>query len=190
MTKVILNELSSETLPDMNRIDPVLRVKQMNAGDCLFMADVRNPYVYFVSQGIIKMVYESADGKAWIKAFAEEGRFFTSMTSLAPGGKTSFAAYAACEARVEQVPYQTLLDLADEHPAWQKTLRKAFEIYGYRKETRERELLIHSAEDRYINFIKDWAGMAERLTDKDIAAYVRITPVALSRIKRRLLQEG
>lgn len=69
------------------------------------------------------------------------------------------------------------------------TLRRAFEIYGFRKEVREKELLMLSAEQRYLNFIKEREGLAARLTDKDIAGYIRITPVALSRIKRRTRQE-
>lgn len=185
VAKAILENLGSGSLPDWPRVEPDIRVKQVVAGDCLFMADQPHPYVYFVGQGIIKMVYETIDGKDWIKAFAEEGRFFASLTSLKTPGRTSFSAYAASDATVEQMPYQTLLELADTYPVWQRTLRRAFEIYGFYKETREKELLTLSAEQRYANFLKEREGLASRLTDKDIAAYIRVTPVALSRIKRR-----
>lgn len=186
MAKTILERLSAGPLPDWHRVEADLRVKQVAAGDCLFMAEERHPYVYFVGQGIIKMVYDTMDGKGWIKAFADEGRFFASLTGLEPHGKTSFSAYAVSDATVEQVPYRTLLDLADSYPNWQRTLRRAFEIYGFHKEKREKELLTLSAAQRYLNFINEREGLATRLTDKDIAAYIRITPVALSRIKKRV----
>lgn len=187
MAKTVLEQLGSGALPDWHRVESAVRVKHMRTGDRLFRAEDPHPYVYFVRQGIIKLVYETADGKEWIKAFAEEGRFFASLTALEPGGRTSFSTCAACDATVEQLPYQVLLDLAETHPAWQKTLRRSFEIYGFRKEAREKELLLLSAEERYRRFIAERRALSSRLADKDIASYIRVTPVALSRIKKRQL---
>ncbi len=144
------------------------------------------PYVYFVETGIIKMIYETCDGDAWVKAFATEDRFFTSLAALLPGGVTSFSAVAACPASVESLPYHLLDQLGDKHPQWQRALRKGFELYGFRKEARERDLLTLSAEERYQRFIEEYPHIAERVTDRDIAGYVRVTPVALSRIKARI----
>lgn len=186
IAKPVLEQLACESLPDWHQINTSIRLKHLRAGDSLFRPEEQHPYVYFVKYGIIKMVYETPDGKAWIKAFSEEGRFFASLTALERGGPTSFLACAVGDATVEQLPYAVLLNLADAHPAWQKVLRRAFEIYGLRKEAREKELLTLSPEERYLRFITDRLHLAERLTDKDIAAYIRVTPVALSRIKRRI----
>lgn len=186
VAKNILEQLSGETLPEWDRFESAVRVRNVQAGHCLFHLDQQHPYVYFVRQGIIKLVYETPDGKAWIKGFAEEGRFFASLVALFPEGRTSFSTHAVCDAVVEQVPYEVLLALADTHSVWQKTLRRAFEIYGYRKETREKELLTLSAEERYLHFIQSRKSVASRLADKDIAGYIRVTPVALSRIKQRM----
>lgn len=190
IAKTILEQLGSGALPDWHRMDAAVRVKQVRAGDCLFRADEQHSYVYFVGHGIVKMVYETADGKAWIKAFAEEGKFFASLTALEPRGRTSFSAHAACDTTVEQLPYKVLRELADAHPAWQSSLRRAFEVYGFQKEKREKELLTLSPEERYLRFIEERVKLVMRLTDKDIASYIRVTPVALSRIKRRVRQAG
>lgn len=188
IAKPVLEQLGSGTLPDWHQIDAAIRVKHLQVGDCLFRAEEPLADVFFVKHGIIKMVYETREGKAWIKAFAEEGRFFASLAALEPGGRTSFSAFAACNATVEQLPYKVLLELAESHPTWQRVLRRAFEIYGFRKETREKELLTLSPEERYVRFVENRVKLAERLTDKDIASYIRVTPVALSRIKRRVRQ--
>lgn len=186
IAKPILEQLGSSALPGWDQIDAAIRVKHIPTGDCLFRAEEQLADVFFVKHGIIKMVYETRDGKAWIKAFAEEGRFFASLAALEPGGRTSFSAFAVCNATVEQLPYKVLLELAESHPAWQRVLRRAFEIYGFRKEAREKELLTLSPEERYVRFIEHGGQLAERLADKDIASYIRVTPVALSRIKRRV----
>lgn len=190
IAKRVLGQLCSEALPDEQRLDEAVHIKHLQAGDCLFSAEEQHPNVYFIRDGIIKMVYETMDGNAWVKAFSESGMFFASLTALKPGGKTSFSTYAVCKTTIEQVPYKVLLELAEVHPVWQKILRRAFEIYGFKKETREKELLTLSAEERYVQFIKNREQLAARLTDRDIASYIRVTPVALSRIKRRVRGMG
>jgi CRP-like cAMP-binding protein len=47
-------------------------------------------------------------------------------------------------------------------------------------------MLSMSAEDAYREFLKDHPGIAERVTQADIARYLGITPVALSRIRGRM----
>ncbi|WP_201297050.1 MULTISPECIES: Crp/Fnr family transcriptional regulator [Halomonadaceae] len=182
----ILERLAGGSLPDWHLVESALRRKPLAPGDCLFLVGVAHPVVYFVESGVIKMVYETYDGDAWVKAFAAEGRFFASLAALTPGGVTSFSAIAACPASVESLPYHLLDQLGDKYPQWQRALRRGFEIYGFRKEARERDLLTLSAEERYRRFIEEYPHIAERVTDRDIAGYVRVTPVALSRIKARI----
>jgi len=184
--KNILERLAGCSLPDWHLVESSLRRKSLASGEYLFLMGVAHPVVYFVKSGVIKMMYETLDGDAWVKAFAEEGRFFASLAALTPGGVTSFSALAACPASVESLPYHLLDQLGDKHPQWQRALRRGFELYGFRKEARERDLLILSAEERYTRFISDNPSIVERVAEKDIAGYVRVTPVALSRIKARI----
>ncbi|MGR2740184.1 Crp/Fnr family transcriptional regulator [Billgrantia sp. Q4P2] len=184
--KHILEQLAGCSLPEWQRVEPSLRRKRLLPGDTVFRAGVVHPFVYFVESGIIKMIYETCEGDAWVKAFAAEDRFFASLAALSPGGTTSFSAIAACAASVESLPYHLLDQLGDRYPQWQRALRRSFELYGFRKEARERDLLTLSAEERYQRFIEEYPHIAMRVTDRDIAGYVRVTPVALSRIKARI----
>ncbi|MCE8015527.1 Crp/Fnr family transcriptional regulator [Halomonas sp. MCCC 1A17488] len=186
--KHILEQLAGCLLPDWQLVEPLLRRKTLQPGDALFRDGVVHPFVYFVESGIIKMIYETDEGDAWVKAFVAESRFFASLAALSPGGVTSFSAIAACPAVVESLPYQILDQLADRHPQWQRALRRSFELYGFRKECRERDLLTLSAEERYRRFIEEYPHIAARLADRDIAGYVRVTPASLSRIKARIRQ--
>jgi len=57
---------------------------------------------------------------------------------------------------------------------------------GLKKEIREYRLLCLSAEEAYKDFLQMNPKLLERLTQVDIARYLGITPIALSRIKKRL----
>ncbi|MCC5859564.1 MAG: Crp/Fnr family transcriptional regulator [Ectothiorhodospiraceae bacterium] len=190
IARSILERLAGEPLPEWSAVESVIRARELSTGDYVFRSGESHPFVHFVGQGLIKLVYETYDGSAWIKAFAEEGRFFASLAALSPGGRASFSALAVGPTEIEAVPYRVLQELGDRHTSWQRTLRRAFEIYGFRKEERERDLLTLSAEERYKRFIRDCPHIATRIRDKDVAAYIRVTPVALSRIKARMRRNG
>jgi hypothetical protein len=59
-------------------------------------------------------------------------------------------------------------------------------VYGQRKERREMELLTLTAEERYLSFLREYPTIAAVVRQRDIASFVRVTPVALSRIKSRI----
>lgn len=81
--KTILEHLGSGTLPDWHRVEAAIRIKDMMVGNRLFRADNSHPYVYFVNHGMIKMVYETVDGKEWIKAFAKDIAGYIRVTPVA-----------------------------------------------------------------------------------------------------------
>jgi CRP-like cAMP-binding protein len=84
------------------------------------------------------------------------------------------------------IEYPALQQLADRHIQWQRAMSNAYKLYGQRKEHREMELLTLSPEERYRNFLRNYPTLATVIRQRDIASYVRVTPVALSRIKSRL----
>lgn len=186
----LLEALAGEPLPEWDRFARDVRSRRLAAGEALFHADQAWPWLAVVSAGVAKLVYPREDGGERIKSFIAEGGFFASLAALAPNGRTSFAAVAMTELAVEQMPYVALREFGDRHIAWQRALRVGIEFYGARKEKRERELLMLTPEQRYRLFLKEEPALAARIPQKDLALYLGITPVALSRIRGRLNRAG
>jgi DNA-binding MarR family transcriptional regulator len=61
-------------------------------------------------------------------------------------------------------------------------------LYGRQKERRERELLTLSAEGRYRSLLDEFPSVLDQVKQKDIARFLGITPVALSRIRKKMSQ--
>lgn len=190
VARVILEQLSGGALPDWPVAAAALQTKRVVPGQYLFRTGDSARSVFFVAEGLVKMVYETRDGQEWIKAFAGTNMFFASLSALQPQGVASFSVLALGQTVVEQVDYQTIVTLAGRHIEWQRVLARAFEIYGSRKETRERALLTQSPEERYRSFLLEYPDIAAQISQKDLAGYIRITPVALSRIKARMNRAG
>lgn len=182
----VLEQLAGTPLPDWDRLQQSVRSVRLRPGEFLFRAGECQPYVFFIEQGVAKMVYETVDGKQWVKGFAAEGAFFASLNALQPNGRASFSVVAVSELVVERLDYAPIKALAEVYMAWQRVLSRAFEIYGFRKEKRERDLLTLSPEERYKNFLAENPALESRISQKDLAGYIRVTPVALSRIKARM----
>jgi CRP-like cAMP-binding protein len=80
---------------------------------------------------------------------------------------------------------QPVVELFDQHRCWERLGRKLAEQLYIKKETREAEFLLDDAETRYNNFQRAYPGLEHRLAQYHVASYLGITPVALSRIRRR-----
>lgn len=189
-TRDVFQHLAGSELPDWPLLEGATRELRLRPGEPLFLAGERKPFVFVVNEGIVKMAYETPNGNSWIKGFAEAGICFASLNALEENGRTSFSAYSVVESRIHQVDYRALLRLAEKHPAWQHAIANAWKFYGQRKERREMELLTLSPEDRYERFRCDSPELAAALRQSDIASYIRVTPIALSRIKSRLARRN
>lgn len=182
--------LAGTELPEPQTLARSIRLRELRAGEVLFRVGEPNGFVFIVLRGVVKLVYETPAGDAWVKGFVGPGLCFASLTALAPHGLTSCAAYAEFDTEIAQLPHDDLQALADRHLPWQRAIANAYKLYGQRKERREMELLTLSPEERYLAFLQEHPTLAAQLRQRDIASYVRITPVALSRIKARLARQA
>jgi len=185
-TRSLFEALAGGPLPRWPEFATHVQLKAVEAGGTVFMQGAEHPYVYVVRRGLIKNVYLRDTGDAWIKSFSSEGRFFASVAALKPGGRTSFSAMCVEDSELERIPFQVIERLADSDLAWSTVLRRALAVFADRKEQRERELLTLNPEDRYRAVLAEQPDIEGRITQKDLAAYIGITPVGLNRIVRRV----
>jgi len=75
------------------------------------------------------------------------------------------------------------------HPAWAVAMFNAVTLHSLVKERRERELLILTPEQRYRRFLEDYPDLIGVVSQKDIASYLGVTPVGLSRIASRVRKD-
>jgi CRP-like cAMP-binding protein len=182
----ILEGLAGEPLPEWDVAEAATKSLNFAPGASLFWTGDRHPFIYFVCMGLIKLVYDTPDGNEWVKAFCAEESFFASASALSAEGRTSFSAVCVEATVVERLDFSVIRRLADIHIGWQRACSNAFQLYGVRKEKRERELLTLSAEERYRLFVKEHPALWGRIPQKDLARYLGVTPVGLSRIKSRV----
>lgn len=144
------------------------------------------PDVFVMTQGLVKLHYITRDGKEWIKSFIVDQGVFGSRASQSLGQPSTFSATCLEDGVVFRLPYRAFERLCTEDPKLAVMTFRFFQWVGLKKELREHDLLCLSAEERYRKFLNDNPALAERITQTDMARYLGVTPIALSRIKARL----
>lgn len=154
-------------------------------GEHIFRQGDENRSVYVLQQGLLKAYYLSDEGKENIKSFIQPGEMIGSLTAFYFKEDCSFSVICLEPTLVVELDFDAL------HAASKKDLDMASAMvehllnFAMKKERREREFLTGSAEQRY-RMLRDRAPeLFDKVTQKDIARYLGITPVALSRIRSR-----
>lgn len=148
-------------------------------GDRVLVQGDRTEGVHILLEGLLKLTYTTPDGQEWIKSVvADEGIF-------AGGEEVAYGAEA-----LEPCTVVRLADAAVADPLARPEVRAAHSAFlgwmARRKQAREAALLCLSAEARNRDLCRTSGPILSRLPQGDIARYLGITPVAFSRIKRRI----
>jgi CRP-like cAMP-binding protein len=186
----LFERIAGQPLADVERLAGSIQPCLAKPGEIVFNQDDPHPYLYVVESGLLKFTYLRSDGEEWIKSFVVEGQFFASLSALAPAGRASFSAIAIETCRLEKIPFVVLRDLADTDLVWSRMIRTALMIFGERKERRERQFLTLDREEHYRSLVREEPGLIARVPQKDLASYLGITPVGLSRIATRVRAES
>jgi CRP-like cAMP-binding protein len=169
----------------MEAVRSAVRLVELRPREYAFRENETQPFVYRVRQGLLKQFYTSVDGNEWIKSFTAEGDLFACAFGLLRKSPSTFSSQAIEPSIVERIEFGVIERLATESLEWQTLLRLAVEQLALLKLQRERDLLTLSAEELYREFISKQPGLVERVPQRDLAAYLGLTPVGLSRIIRR-----
>lgn len=178
------------TPPDLGRVEGGVTVAHLRAGEHAFRQGEAHPHVYVVRTGLLKQYFLTEDGDAWTKSFTAEGQLFACPFALRAGGRTTFASVAIEASVIECVNYRMLEVVAEEDVRWQKFIRLGFQLLSEIKVLRERDLLTLTAEALYAKVAAESPELVHRIPQKELAAYLGVTPVGLNRIVRRVNQQA
>ncbi len=142
--------------------------------------------VYYCDHGLFRMFYENEDGSEHIKSFPMEGQLFTDYRAFLTATPAFLSIQALEDSRCASFKKAAVERLYERHVCWQTFGRKLAEQLFIAKSVKERELARLSAEERYRLFLQQYPGLEQRIPQYQIAAFLAINPVSLSRIRSKL----
>lgn len=136
----------------------------------------------FIVSGIFKSFYLDKQGNEFVRSFASHGTFVSPLSAGLLGKPSNLAIRALHDATILSADYTFWRSILGRHPVWDVIHRKVAEQFYIDREEHVIELLTLPAIERYRRFLERFPEIAPQIPQKDIAAYIGITPVALSRI--------
>ncbi|MCG8520025.1 MAG: Crp/Fnr family transcriptional regulator [Pseudomonadales bacterium] len=145
---------------------------------------IRN--VYFVMEGIGRYFYIDAGGKERNKSLVRAGGAFASISSCVSDMPSPFFTQAITRCTTASIEYRALIELSQGNRNWAEFVRKLYENLVLKKEKREADFLLLSARERYEQFLAEFAEDCEQVPLRQVAMYLGVTDVTLSRIRREM----
>lgn len=139
----------------------------------------------FLSSGLFRYVYIDEEGRQFTKAFMPEFSILSSYSGMIQQSQSHYYIEALEPSKIVEFSYSGWLKLKETNHCWDRFLIAMLEKGYMKKESRERELLLLSAEDRYRIFLDEYPSLESRVKQHMIASYLGITPESLSRIRKK-----
>lgn len=155
----------------------------------IFMQGDPDRSLYLIQSGLLKAYYTSDDGKEFIKSFFSPDEVICSLRSIYGTGGCFFSLLCLEPTELIKIPFAVLQEYSRTDLEISTHVIDLLLKLSMKKEKREYELLCLSAEERYMALVKSTPGIVDKVTQNDIAHYLGITPVGLSRIKNRSLNK-
>ena len=146
-------------------------------------------HIGFVNSGCLREYTIDNKGNEHIIQFAVKDWWVSDLHSFLSGSPSKYNIDALQNSEVLLLEKSARDKLLDACPKMERFFRLLMEAHHVATEERVADTLSHSAEERYIKFIKTYPKMLEEIPQNQIASYLGITPQSLSRIRKELFQK-
>jgi CRP-like cAMP-binding protein len=153
-------------------------------GGTLFRGGAICREMFFVCNGVLRILATNAKGQDVTHYFLGENQFCTILHSFNNGVVADETIQAACDAEVLAITRTKLLGLYKKIPYLQGLIDQITQQRLLDKIQIRNTYLGQDAQTRYKLFMMRQPDIALRVSLKDIASYLEITPQSLSRIRK------
>jgi CRP-like cAMP-binding protein len=192
-TDLILNNISRHIQLDQKETDyfkSILQIKKLKRKEFLLKPGEISKTENFINKGCLRTYTVDPNGFEHILMFAIEDWWTGDLHSFLTQTPATYFVEALEDTEVIQYSKENLDRLFAEVPKFERFYRIALQKSLISLHQRISQNLSLTAEDRYLNFIKKYPQLQERLSQKQIAAYLGITPIFLSMLRKKLSNKG
>ncbi|HET6225883.1 MAG TPA: Crp/Fnr family transcriptional regulator [Bacteroidia bacterium] len=146
--------------------------------------------VFYVEKGLLRFYSIDHFGKEHIIQFAPEGWFISDRSSIYFNEPSEYYIDAIEESTVVTMDDQFVCTLSEMSPSFTKYNDQLLQKHIRHLQKRINLLIGATAEERYLDFIKSYPDLTQRVPQWMIASYLGITPESLSRVRKELVKKS
>lgn len=187
--KTYCKTLVKLTEEDLSLIDEYFEPRKFKRKEYLLEEGKVCDFIAFICEGTVRHFY-TKDGEERTCDISFEDTFITEFDSFNHQTKSSLSLQALTDTTVLLVQKENLTQLYRACSQFETVGRLMAEKVAQRASRIAMSLASDKPETRYVNLLKNQPGFLQRVQQKYIANYLGISPESLSRIRKRISQEG
>ena len=181
-------QLSGFSEPDATAILQGFERKKLPKKTNLLEAGQVAKEVYFLTKGCIRLFYEK-EGNDISAYFFTEGMFAGAYDSFVGQQPSRHFIETIEDCEVLSVTFNRLQELYQAFPAMNEFVRKVLEERFVQLHQLFTSQLLDSPEERYLNLLHHHPDLLQRIPQHQLATFLGVTPVSLSRIRHRIARK-
>jgi len=163
---------------------------EKSKGEHVFLQGEVDKSLYLIQSGLLKAYYTSEAGKESIKSFLLPNDTIGSLMAAYSDKSCTFSLVCLEPTKLIKISFSIILEYCNKDLKIANNMIDVLLNFAIKKEQRESEFLCLSAEERFRKLVKTKPILLEKVTQNDLAHYLGITPVGLSRIKKRVAESS
>ena len=163
----------------------LLQCKTVKRNTLLLQSGEICRFIYFVNKGCLRIFNTDDNGDEHNINFSPENWWVVDISSFSTQTPAFYAIGALEDSELLYLSYNAFEQLCIHVPKFERFFRILTQNGFYLYQLRVTGNLSQPAEERYMHFQQLYPGLEQRISQKHIASYLGITPVFLSRIRKR-----
>lgn len=191
-TDIILQNISRHIQLDKTETDffiSLLQTKKLKRKEFLLMQGNICKTENFIVKGCLRTYTIDDNGFEHIVMFGIEDWWVGDLYSFLSQSPATYFIDALEDTEILQITKSDLDKLYDRVPKFERFFRLILQNAFIAQQQRINQNLSFTAEQRYLDFIAKHPNLEQRLSQKQVSAYLGITPVFLSMLRKKLSQK-
>jgi CRP-like cAMP-binding protein len=186
----ILFKLAGILPTDTEPLFSMTKWVRLEANEAYIKAGENSQRLAFIEKGIMRAYLIKDNGDEATLFLRWEGQFIASHDTIIHRQPSRFIYRALEPVTLLEIDYGVLEDILKTHPEYEP-LRNFFLMQMLADSLKTMESFVTlSPEERYRDLVTDHFSLVNRVPGKYIASMLGITPVSLSRIRKRMHSKG
>jgi CRP-like cAMP-binding protein len=170
-------------------VETLLNKRELKKNEFVVRENQKSNIEIFVVKGVIRGFYLANSGSEINVSFYRDNELVCPYFARTINGKSIINLQAITPSLILEVEQDTLKSVRHKYHELLKYSSFVVEDELKRKTQSEIFLLIKDAEERYRMFQQMYPGLENRISQFHIASFLRITPVSLSRLRKKIIKK-
>lgn len=181
-----LNQFDSIPESSIDSFINLTSIEEFKKNETLINFNEVSKKFYIIKSGIVRSYHSDLKGKEYTRSFFTKGKAVGSLNSLISKKPTQIAYETLTGVNLYSIDFNEFMNLTKKDIHIANLYNRFLERIFFLMESEIFSLALLDASERYLKLKEEIPDIDNIMTQYHIAAYLNVTPVQLSRIRKKL----